>query len=103
MTDFGDAAAPAEPWVELDAVREALDSDAVLVELAHFWVYDFSAAHSDKPWRTTHYAAWIIPPAGKGEVRIVDLGEAKTVEPGGRGRAADFPGPAWLEKTRPGC
>ena len=69
-----------DPWVEPEAVRKALPADAVLVEIARFDVFDFQAKDPQKPWQPPHYAAWVIPTAGRGEVQVIDLGEAKPIE-----------------------
>jgi CHAT domain-containing protein len=65
-----------DPWIELNEVRQALAPDAVLVEISRFNVMDFK----EYQWRLPHYAAWIVPPAGKGAVRLVDLGEAGPID-----------------------
>jgi CHAT domain-containing protein len=67
-------------WVELAAVRQALPPDAVLIDIARFPVWDYRAKGRKWPWQPAHYAAWVIPPRGKGEVRLIDLGEAAPIE-----------------------
>jgi CHAT domain-containing protein len=69
-----------DPWVGLDAVRAALPADAVLIDVARFRVLDFQARDRKKLWQPAHYAAWVIPPAGKGEVRLLDLGAAEKID-----------------------
>src|SRR5262249_36622689 len=55
--------------VELADVRRALPRDAVLIDFAQVGI---APKH--------RYAAWTIPPEGKGEVRLFDLGEADTLD-----------------------
>jgi len=69
-----------DPWVEPAAVREALPGDAVLVEIARFDVFDFKAKGTEKQWKPAHYAAWVIPTAGGGDVRVIDLGPAEAID-----------------------
>jgi tetratricopeptide (TPR) repeat protein len=68
------------PWVELAEVRKALPGDGVLVEIARVRLFDFKARGKEDVWRPPHYAAWIIPPAGGGDVRVIDLGPADRIE-----------------------
>ena len=81
---FGQAATgrntAGDPWVEPDAVRKALAKDALLIEIARFDVTDFKAKGKGKYWLPPHYAAWLLPAAGQGEISIVDLGEAQRIE-----------------------
>ena len=68
------------PWVELAAVRKAL-GDAVLIEIVRLRPYSFQEKDlANNPWQAQRYVAWIIPPAGKGEVRFVDLGDAAAID-----------------------
>ncbi len=69
-----------DPWVAPEEVRRALPDDAVLVEIARFKVGNFQAKGTEKHLGPPHYAAWVIPPAGRGEVRLIDLGEADAIE-----------------------
>ncbi len=69
-----------DPWVEIAEVRNAIPADAVLVEVARFDVADFASLEIARFWKPARYAAWIIPPAGQGDVRIVDLGEARPID-----------------------
>ncbi|MGD0039866.1 MAG: CHAT domain-containing protein [Isosphaeraceae bacterium] len=69
-----------DPWVEPDAARKALPGDAVLVEIARVKVFDFQTKDRQKRWQPPHYAAWVIPAVGRGEIRVIDLGEAKPIE-----------------------
>ena len=69
-----------DPWVAPDEVRKALPADAVLVEIARFGVFNFQAKGTEKQFLPPHYAAWVIPPAGRGEVRLIDLGAADAIE-----------------------
>lgn len=70
----------ADPWVELEAVRQAIPADGLLIELARFKVFDFQALGKQKKWQPARYAAWIIPPKGKGNVELVDLGPAEVID-----------------------
>jgi tetratricopeptide (TPR) repeat protein/CHAT domain-containing protein len=69
-----------EPWVEIDAIRKNIPAGSVLVDIARFYIYDFAAKGQDLPWQPARYAAWIAPPAGAGDVTIVDLGDAAEID-----------------------
>ena len=69
-----------DPWIELDRVRAALPADAVLVEIARFDVLDFQAKDRRRRWQPAHYAAWVLPAAGRGAVRLIDLGPAAAID-----------------------
>lgn len=69
-----------DPWVTLGSVRAALPVDAVLIEFARFWVAELSPESSVLTLKPERYAAWVIPPAGQGEVRLIDLGPATTID-----------------------
>jgi CHAT domain-containing protein/Tfp pilus assembly protein PilF len=68
-------------WIELAEVRRSIPSQSVLIEIARFRLRDFAARHADpNKWQPAHYAAWIIPAADEGVVRLIDLGPADTIE-----------------------
>jgi CHAT domain-containing protein/tetratricopeptide (TPR) repeat protein len=70
-----------DPWVGLDEVRAALPPDTALVEIARFRVWNFQGQGADRTWQSVpRYAAWIIPAAGPGETRLIDLGPAGPIE-----------------------
>jgi CHAT domain-containing protein len=67
-------------WIPLERVQEQLAPDAVLINLARFEVIDFQKGDKNTQWRPARYAAWLIPSAGRGPVKIVDLGDAATLD-----------------------
>ena len=71
---------PDDPWVKLSDIRPSIPADGVLINIARFDVYNFEFAARADTWKPAHYAAWIIPPAGEGDVKIVDLGEASSID-----------------------
>jgi CHAT domain-containing protein/Tfp pilus assembly protein PilF len=69
-----------DTWTSLTQVRKAIPEGSILVEFARYDPFDlktFGRAEARKP---AHYAAWIIPPNGKGAVQILDLGEAEKID-----------------------
>jgi CHAT domain-containing protein/Tfp pilus assembly protein PilF len=66
-------------WVEIDEVRRVLPADSVLVEISRFHL-EKSIKEGKVLNKGLHYAAWIVPPAGSGEVRLIDLGDASLIE-----------------------
>lgn len=70
----------ASPWRELAQVREALPADAVFIDIAQYKVINFQAKASEEHVAPAKYAAWIVPPAGKGDVQFVDLGPAEPID-----------------------
>lgn len=56
-------------WVDTMAVRKALPPDAVYIDFAR-------VGYEGKQ----RYAAWVVPPVGKGDVRAFDLGDADAVD-----------------------
>jgi CHAT domain-containing protein/tetratricopeptide (TPR) repeat protein len=69
-----------EPWMSLKDVRRRLPADAVLIDIARLRYRKLAGASKVPAWEAPHYAAWLIPPAGRGDVRIIDLGEAGPIE-----------------------
>jgi len=67
-------------WTELDEVRKTLAEDEVLIDIARFQVFDFEFEEDDKKWQPARYVAWIISPAGQGEVQVIDLGPADELD-----------------------
>jgi CHAT domain-containing protein/Tfp pilus assembly protein PilF len=71
---------PADRWIELAEVRAALPADAVLIDIARFRVANFKALGTPTQWPPAHYAAWVIPAAGQGDVHLIDLGPADDID-----------------------
>ncbi len=67
-----------DAWVSLESVRKALPEDAVLIEVARFPRMSFKVG--DKSPAEEWYVAWVIPAAGKGDVRVVELGPAEEID-----------------------
>lgn len=68
-----------DPWVTLERLREAIGSDEILIEIVRFRPLE-TQPWGGGIWQPDRYAAWIIPPAGSGNVEIVDLGLANELD-----------------------
>ncbi len=66
----------AKSWVSLVELRAKLTAKTAFVDIARFPVYDFQNIKFKGP----RYVAWITPPQGKGDVRIIDLGDADPID-----------------------
>ena len=73
-----------DPWVAIEDIRRAIPAGSVFVDIARFSVRDFSDVAREgtpfDPFKPARYAAWILPPAGVGAVRVIDLGEADRID-----------------------
>ncbi len=76
----GTAARLANPWVELDDVRRRIPADGVLIDIARFPIDQFNPKTQSRTRAPARYVAWVIPPVGANSIRIVDLGEAATID-----------------------
>jgi tetratricopeptide (TPR) repeat protein len=65
------------PWVTLAEFRTKLGPKTAFVDIARFRVSSLET-NVLGGWR---YLAWITPPPGKGEVLLVDLGDANAIDP----------------------
>src|SRR5262249_497191 len=65
-----------DPWVDFDKIRQAVPRDAVLIEIAKFPVWDFRDPANQVASQPARYVAWVVPPAGQGNVHVIDLGVA---------------------------
>ncbi len=68
-----DRAGAADDWLTIDKVRAALSPDSVLIDQVSVLDYDFDGPPSIH-WKGVVQIAFVIPPAGKGDVRLVELG-----------------------------
>jgi len=69
-----------DAWIALEGVREAIPADAVLIDVFRFPVWRFGEASAFGRFGPAQYVAWVIPPAGKGAVKLVDLGLADVID-----------------------
>jgi hypothetical protein len=77
----GRASARPDPWVELDDIRKALPAHSLLIDIARFKVVNLQAkAEQGNRRLPARYAAWVVPSAGQGDVRVIDLGAAEKIE-----------------------
>jgi CHAT domain-containing protein/tetratricopeptide (TPR) repeat protein len=69
------AKAPASRnWIELQTLRASVPPGSALIDITRLDVYNFQAKGKEAIWLPARYVAWIIPPPGKEQVQIVDLG-----------------------------
>jgi CHAT domain-containing protein/tetratricopeptide (TPR) repeat protein len=66
----------ANPWVTLDEVRAKLSPRTAFIDIGRFSLWDFKFTKNSP----AHYVAWITPPKGKGDVQLIDLGEAEPID-----------------------
>lgn len=72
--------AQADSWVETDSVRQAIAPGAVLVDIVCLEPAIFTAKSSQQQYEPPQYLAWVVPPAGQGEVQMVGLGAAEPID-----------------------
>ncbi|HEY5312643.1 MAG TPA: CHAT domain-containing tetratricopeptide repeat protein [Pirellulales bacterium] len=65
------------PWIPLDALRASLPDGAVMVNVIRLLVPRLKESVETA---TPRYIAWVIPKAGDGNVKIVDLGPASAID-----------------------
>lgn len=73
-----------DPWVSIGAIRAALPVTSMFVDIARFRPRDFTLAAREgerfEPYGNSRYVAWVVPPAGRGRIKIIDLGEAAAID-----------------------
>lgn len=63
-------------WVTIAELKKSLPADAVYVDIFRLAVPDAASAETGSP----HYVAWLVPPASKRTIRVVDLGPADQID-----------------------
>jgi len=74
------AAKLANPWVDLADIRKMIPADGILIDIARFRIDQFNPKTELNVFTPARYVAWVIPAAGAGDLRIIDLGDAKTID-----------------------
>ena len=70
-----------DAWTTLSDLRASLPADSVFVEFAKLFVIESELRLEGLTGpMLARYAAWVIPPAGAGEVSLIDLGSAESLE-----------------------
>ncbi len=67
-------------WIELNTLRSAVPAGSVLIDITRLDVYNFQAKGKEETWLSSRYVAWIIPPPGKDQIQIVDLGRCEEID-----------------------
>ena len=82
---------PVRKFTEIASLRRNLDADTVLVHFAKTELRDFAVKGGPQgPKIESHYLAWIVPPSGKGEVVMLDIGLVADVEEAMKKTEANF-------------
>lgn len=78
LVQAGGNARAQETWIDLASVRRALPKGAQFIDFARFDYWSFG----EKKLEVTGelYLAFVVPADGEGEVRLVDLGDAETID-----------------------
>lgn len=77
LKEFAPLFARLDKWVELPQIRDLLPKDALLIEIVKFRQVEETDGMSKDSYR---YGVWLIPPAGKGDVSVKDLGDATPID-----------------------
>ncbi|MCA9013645.1 MAG: CHAT domain-containing protein, partial [Planctomycetaceae bacterium] len=67
-------------WMELTQVKKELAGNAVLIDIARFQIFDFTATGEADVWQPAHYAAWITRGPAANHSTLIDLGNAKEID-----------------------
>jgi tetratricopeptide (TPR) repeat protein len=85
-------------YVELPELRASLTPDTLLVHVARVSLRNFQSRGGPHGLeRSSRYVAWIIPPAGKEDVSMVDLGDVESIDAAVSKMKSNF---ASVEKAR---
>ena len=69
-----------DPWVDLAALRTEIEAHSAFITIARFPIYQTGAERGAPKWKPDRYAAWLVPPAGADQVKVIDLGPADAIE-----------------------
>ena len=80
VAEFGTGRFADQGWQTLEQLRSQLTDESRFVSIAKVKIRDFAKSQESTKWKETKYIAWIVPPAGGGDIKLVDLGPAKTID-----------------------
>jgi CHAT domain-containing protein/Tfp pilus assembly protein PilF len=80
LTEQGGRSSGSRAWIETEQVLQSLPANSVLVEIARFKHYDFKKLDIEADELPERYVAWIIPTVQGGKIRVMDLGDASTID-----------------------